>query len=58
MAFFQRIMDIPQFAISGLESPLLVGIEVSQSDVVDDDVFYERIPVIVLNDTYRCISAC
>ena len=51
-------MDIPQFAISGLESPLLVGIEVSQSDVVDDDVFYERIPVIVLNDTYRCISAC
>ena len=58
MAFFQRIMDIPPFAISGLEGPLLVGIEVSQSDVVDDDVFYERIPVIVLNDTYRCISAC
>ena len=43
VAFFQSIMDISEFAVASLEGPFFVRVEISQSDVVDDHIFHERV---------------
>lgn len=43
VALFERVVNIAEFAVSGLEGPFLMGVEISQTDVVDDDIFDEGI---------------
>ena len=38
LAFQQRFVNLPELAVPGLEGPLFVGVEVSESDVVDHDI--------------------
>lgn len=56
VALLECIVDVAEFAVSGLEGPLLVGVEVSESYVVDDHVFYEG--VAAWGGTYRSMQIC
>jgi hypothetical protein len=42
-AIFQSIMNIAKFTITGLEGPLLMGVKISEADVVDDNIFNQCI---------------
>jgi hypothetical protein len=37
-------MDVSEFAVASLEGPLFVGVEIPQSDVVDDHILDEGVP--------------
>lgn len=56
VALFEGVVHIAQLAVSGLEGPLLVGVEIAQSDVVDDDVFDEG--VAGWGERYRSMQIC
>lgn len=43
VALLEGVVDVAEFAVAGLEGPLLVGVEVPESHVVDDHVFYEGV---------------
>jgi hypothetical protein len=49
-------VDIPQLAVSGLEGPLLMGVKIPQSDVIDDHIFNQSIPRCIF--WYRSMQIC
>jgi hypothetical protein len=49
-------VDVAKFAVSRLEGPLLVRVEVPEADVVDDDVFDEG--VAGWGEGYRSMQIC
>ena len=49
-------MDISEFAVAGLEGPLLMGVEVAETDVVDDHIFDEG--VAGWGKEYRSMQIC
>ncbi len=56
VALLEGVVDVSQFAVARLECPLLVGVEVAQTDVVDDDVFDEG--VAGWDGQYRSMQIC
>jgi hypothetical protein len=57
-------MHIPQLAVSSLESPLLMRVQISNSHVVDNNIFYQCIPIdadlhvnlLVLRQCLNCLA--
>lgn len=43
VALLEGVVDVAEFAVPGLEGPLLVGVEIPEPHVVDDHVFYEGV---------------
>ena len=57
-AILKGLVHISQFGISGFESPLLMRIQISQPHIINDHIFDESIPKILIKSTYRCRSGC
>jgi hypothetical protein len=55
-AFFECVMHVSQLAVSGLEGPFLVRVEVAQANVIDDHIFDEGVTEWL--GTYRSMQIC
>lgn len=56
VALLEGVVDVAEFAVPGLEGPLLVGVEIPEPHVVDDHVFYEG--VAGWREAYRSMQIC